>query len=123
MLDHHRRYEHRYDRSVEFTSEQEFREAWVKAKAAQDSNPTRRDRRAGIGLSPNRSAPPMMRQEPGRPLFHNSSTEGSARGKDTRTVVFQDKNGGRHGPPRTSQSETAVTVSDDSDPAMGKKKG
>jgi len=38
-------------------------------------------------------------------------------------VVFQDKDGGRHGPPRTSQSETAVTVSDDGDIAMGKKKG
>ena len=36
VLDHHRHYEHRYDRCVEFTSEQEFREAWIKAKAAQD---------------------------------------------------------------------------------------
>jgi len=122
VLDHHRRYEHRYGRCVEFASEQEFREAWVKAKATQDSGPTRRERRAGIGSPPNRSAPPMMRQEPGRPLFRNSSTEGSTGGRDTRTVILQDKDDRRRGPPQPSQSETAITVSDDSDTATGKKK-
>ena len=64
-----------------------------------------------------------MRQEQGKPLFRNSSTEGSTSGRDTRTVVLQDKDGGRQEPPRTSQSETAATVSVESGAALGKKKG
>ena len=123
VLDHNRRYEHRYDRCIEFTSEEEFREAWVKAKAAQDSGQTRRDRRAGIGSPPAHSAPPMMKQESGRPLFRNSSIEGKTGGKDTRTVVLQQKEDVKHGPPKTGQSEAAITISDNSDTAAGKKKG
>ena len=36
---------------------------------------------------------------------------------------MQVKDDRRHGPPGTSQSETAITISDDSDTATGKKKG
>jgi len=122
VLDHHRRYEHRYDRCIEFASEEEFKEAWVKAKAAQDSGQTRRDRRVGIGSPPARSAPPYDEARDWRPLFRNSSTEGRTGGLDTRTVVLQDKNDVKHGPPKTGQSEAAITISNDSDTDIGKKK-
>ena len=121
VLDHHRRYEHRYNRCVEFRSEEEFRQAWLKCKDAQESGQKRRDRRSGIGSPPARNVPPMMKQEIERPLFRNGSAEGRTGGPDTRSVILQDTDDRRKGPPKTCLSESAITISDDGNNMAGKR--
>jgi len=59
VLDHHRRYDHRFNRCVEFKSEEEFQTACLKCKEAQQSGQKRRDGRSGDGSPPFRSAPPI----------------------------------------------------------------
>jgi len=69
------------------------------------------------GCSPLYHSPPPVKQERGRPLFRNRTEESRMDEQDTRMVMLREPQDRRRKPPRTCQSESAITISDDSDSA------
>ena len=121
VLDHHMRYEHRHRRCVAFKSREELETAWAKCKEAQKSGQKRRA--TGDGSPPCRSVPPMLRQETGRPFRGGRSVDHRAGEQGTRTVILREPDDRRHGPPRQCRSESAITISDDSDSTVRQNDG